>query len=526
MAARLLFLNQKSLRISEISLAKDNKMKFFNFIKLNKKTDNKEINSIPQIKKTTEPYWLQEVVESDCSIAVSSHKTILCVSQDGNIYHDYPKKNINPILIYQVKGGVWFLRKKSSIEFEALVNDGIKESFRFSSTEEPIIINLGGSTQDGISFNLSDFNLAADPKGNASFATKNFLSWENFALLAWDTFIWLQEAQKETWIESTTGKEVFFKNFDKINSETYIDCNFDIYNLSGRPGPLLLKDSNKNRVLIFDSFKRKKSFNKLNPLVYFCVFGSDKYYKCAALSIISLRKFGSYSGKILLISDRPQEETLKFLPVEFQSNIEIQRTSGNSPIFERYNIYDHNIEQYSPIIYLDTDIIVGGNINEIIKDALCSEQFCLYREVNYTVKTINESEWDIGSNWFGGWMFARNSEMGSLPFWRATSGIMIFSDHHETKQIFDMICSVGRLTRRCEIDQFGDQPVMNYVVTQNENINISVLDGKSLNSGDVGHFLSNPERILMHISLGVGYGDKKLPIMEDLFEKIDQKYRS
>ncbi|KXV22408.1 hypothetical protein AD935_04085 [Gluconobacter japonicus] len=526
MAARLLFLNQNPLKISEISLARDNKVKFFSFIKLKKKNENQETNSTLQAIKSTQPYWLQEVSESDCSIAVSSHKTILCVSQDGNIYHEDPKKNVTPLLIYQVKGGVWFLRRKSPTEFEALVNDGAKEDFRFSSTEEPIIVKIGGSSQDGVSFNLSGFNLTADLKGNARFTTKNLLSWENFALLALETFIWLQEAQKETWIESTTGKEVFFKNFDKINSETFIDCNFDVYNLSGRPGPILLKDSNKNRILMFDSFKRKRSFNKLNPLVYFCVFGSDKYYKCAALAIISLRKFGSYSGKIFLISDRPQEETLKFLPVEFRSNIEIKNTSGNSPIFERYNIYDHDIEQYSPVIYLDTDIIVGGNINEIIKDVLCSEQFCLYREVNYAVQKINESKWDAGSNWFGGWMFARNSEMGNLPFWRATSGIMMFSDHYETKKIFNMICSVGRLTRRREIDNFGDQPVMNYVVTQNENINISVLDKKSLNSGDVGHFLSNPERILMHISLGVGYGDKKLPIMEALFEKIDQKYNA
>jgi len=141
-------------------------------------------------------------------------------------------------------------------------------------------------------------------------------------------------------------------------------------------------------------------------------------------------------------------------------------------------------------------------------------------------KKIDESEWDIGTNWFGGWMFARNSEIGTLPFWKATSGIMIFSDHGETKKIFDMICSVGRLTRQHEIDRFGDQPVMNYVTTQNENVNISVLDNKSLNSGNVEHFLSNPERILMHVSLGVGYGNKKLPIMESLFEKIDQNHKT
>lgn len=501
-------------------------MKFFNFTKKNKKHKKKEDNFNSLESKKINFSWLHDITESDCSIVVSSHKTILCVSQDGNIYHDDPNKNINPLLIYQVTDGVWFLRKNNLSELDALITDGIKENFKFSSKEKPILVNIGGSLEDGISFNLSGFNLTAELEGKIKFNTTNLLSWENFALLSWDTFSWLQEAKNETWIEQSTGKEVFFKNFNKINSETFVDCNFETYNISGRPGPLLLRDLRKNKTYILDSFKRKRSLLKLNPLVYFCVFGSDEYYKCAALSIISLRKFGLYSGKIFLISDRSQEDTLKFLPLDFQFNIEVKECSNKSPIFERYKIYIYDVEKYNPIFYLDTDIIVGGDINKIIKDALCSEDFCLYREANCSVKKIDESEWDIGTNWFGGWMFARNSEIGTLPFWKATSGIMIFSDHGETKKIFDMICSVGRLTRQHEIDRFGDQPVMNYVTTQNENVNISVLDNKSLNSGNVEHFLSNPERILMHVSLGVGYGNKKLPIMESLFEKIDQNHKT
>lgn len=499
-------------------------MKIFNFWKKAKKRTKIE-NEVNYFDHKFEEYnWINKISSKDCSLAVTCHKTILCVSSDGKIFHSEPTENIDPLLIYQVKGGVWFLRENSSNKLEALVACHQEENFEFSYRKQPITINIGGSIEDGISFNYCDFNLSSGHDGKVGFNTKNLFSWENFALISKETFFWIKNAKKEVWIDCQTGKEVFFKGFEKKDRETFADFNFDIYNISGRPGPLLLAAKGENDVLIFDSFKRKRIISKLNPLVYFCVFGKDEYYKCAALAVASLKKFGLYSGKILLISDRSPEETLEFISPEFRDNVEVKFCSGESPIFERYKIYDHEIENYSPVIYLDTDIITGGNINNIIKDVLCSRQFCLYREANEPLKKINETEWVIGNNWHGAWMFGRNGEIGELDFWKATSGIMMFTDHQETRKIFEMICFVGRITRREEIDWFGDQPVMNYVLTQNENINISVLEGKSLNSGAVEQFLSNPDRILMHISLGVGYGSEKLPIMTSLFEELDKKH--
>ncbi|MFT9365896.1 MAG: hypothetical protein ABF572_10155, partial [Gluconobacter sp.] len=113
---------------------------FFNFTKKNKKHQTKEDNFNSLESKKINFSWLHDITESDCSIVVSSHKTILCVSQDGNIYHDDPNKNINPLLIYQVTDGVWFLRKNNLSELDALITDVIKEYFKFSSKETPILV--------------------------------------------------------------------------------------------------------------------------------------------------------------------------------------------------------------------------------------------------------------------------------------------------------------------------------------------------------------------------------------------------
>ena len=143
-----------------------------------------------------------------------------------------------------------------------------------------------------------------------------------------------------------------------------------------------------------------------------------------------------------------------------------------------------------------------------------------YRESEADIKKINETQWSILCNWWGGWMFGQEGEIGELPFWQVTSGIMLFSSHDAARRLFEMVMKIRGLTRCYELDLFGDQPVLNYVATQMEIVDVDLLYRRSINGSDIQTLLLSKDRMLKHISLGVGESKRKLDIMLELFNNI------
>ncbi|NHN88041.1 hypothetical protein [Acetobacter conturbans] len=419
-----------------------------------------------------------------------------------------------------VKGGVWLVRELEDGRYESLVSDAGSEKIRFSSTEQPSILSIGGSIHDGVSFSFGGKYLICFPDGTASFSSENLGAWENLALISYETFQWFLSADKQGWFDCITEEKISFQSFRKQDALTYMDCGAFSYRLSGRPGPVIVSGEQSTQAFIFDSFQRRRNIVRYNPLVYFCVFGDDEYYQCCALALTSLRRFGLYEGDVFIVADRDSNETLSFFPEDVHRNTHIVQASDADHLFERYKIFEHRIDGYSPVLYLDTDIIISSDINGIIKKAAFQDGFHLYREAAGEADLIKVTQWDVIANWWGAWMIGREGEIGDLSFWRATSGIMLFSDLPATHRMFETVCRVGKLTRRHEIDWFGDQPVLNYVATQTEMVDIELLKDKSLNSAYVDHFMSNRARFLMHISMGVGEGKKKFPIMKELFDTL------
>ncbi|GAN53310.1 glycosyltransferase family protein [Tanticharoenia sakaeratensis] len=460
------------------------------------------------------------------SCVVTHHETLLCVSEAGTLLHAAPESEFSPLLVFQVEGGAWFLRRNRFGRLEAMISDGVAESPVFSEAGTPLVIGLGGSPHDAISFHSSSLNLSAMPDGTAAFTQSHVLPWESYALIAFETFDWLRRASDESWHETSSRQRVLFDGFRKREAHTFVACGPVEYRLSGRPGPILGQGARDNEVEIFGSFERRRSFIRIEPVVYFCVFGSDQYYKCMALAVTSLRLFGQYNGDIIIIADRDERTTLSYILNPYTRNVRVESPTSHSPLYERYHIFSRNIRKYCPVIYLDIDIIVSGDISSLVIDAACDPGLHLYREDRADICSFNDTESETALNWHGGWMLGFGSELGAQPFLRATSGIMMFNDHDATQRIFTNILKVAALTRRYETDRFGDQPIMNYAAIQSESVDIEMLRGKSLNGSHPVLMMEDTHAILKHVSLGVGMGHEKLDIMNELFDLVLTRSRS
>lgn len=477
-------------------------------------------NSFDDNKEPVDQTPFIDINPSHCVCFVTHFGTVLTSSNDAILSHVQPLRSFKPLLGLNVKGGLWLIRETISGSYEYLVRDGVDGALCFSATLPPLLIEIGGSSEDGICLKSSGKILCCQPSGTAQFTATKARGWENLGLIARDSLDWFMNTTVEQWFEWESGNPVIFKRFRKEGANTYLDAEGLSYRLSGRPGPMILGSASPNRITILDSFRRRVDVVRFNPVIYFCVFGSDDYYECCQIAVTSLRRFGRYTGDIIIIADRTPEQVLSILPDDVRDRVLVRPVSGHEPLFERYKVFDHPISEYLPVMYLDTDIVVADDIRPLLKQAATRPGLHMYREAHEPLDDIKDTRWDIDANWWGSWMIGRSDSLADLPFWRATSGIMIFNDLHLIQSLFENVCMMARLTRRHEIDWFGDQPILNYLATQMEIIDISLLNGKSVNSAHADHFMARRKRFLMHVSIGVGKGYKKLPIMQELLRRL------
>ena len=301
---------------------------------------------------------------------VTNWETLLCLDESGRLCHSLPANCAMPVFILNVKGGAWLVSFSKNMHSRFLVWK--ENSYVFSNEGEPATFQIGGSNQDGISLVFDGNYLSCVPDGSVNFNARCSDKWESLALISAKTLKWFENTQEEKWFDVLTGSRFSFKGFKKEATKTYIDCGTASYRLSGRPGPIVASGSQRNRVTIFDSFQRSRNAFLYNPLVYFCVFGDDYYYSCCVVAIISLRRFGKYSGDIIVICDKNESDFLSLLPPDVSVRVIVKTdfcSTKMDMIFKRYSIFDFGVEKYYPILYLDTDIIVSDDINYLIFNA-------------------------------------------------------------------------------------------------------------------------------------------------------------
>ena len=338
-------------------------------------------------------------------------------------------------------------------------------------------------TENGISYLKSrDGYLTAHENGSVRIFQVLKNPWEKFLVLTEEEFKNLYFFISNSWFHEkekiTKEKDIeIIENFDiRVGDNTfYIPSSFidncNSFVCRRRNGYI------SEVILWLDSWM-PYCYKLYKPLVYFCAFG-EKYLDTLELSLQSLHEFGNYRGDIFIISDLSPDILKKYCPTinTFESHFEILYGQENLDFYTtRFRITEwKKIYQFSPLLYMDTDVIVDNNINSLLEDVFISDKMSAQEE---SFTTLQNSP-SVGSDLFK--IDKRFSEK-KLDFPGFNSGIITVPDIGKYDITFNLIQSCiyrfsDRYKDRYKLSHF-DQSIANYITLLTESIDLSILTEK------------------------------------------------
>jgi hypothetical protein len=244
---------------------------------------------------------------------------------------------------------------------------------------------------------------------------------------------------------------------------------------------------------IVDATGRLAEVPAFNPIVYTVVYGPDIYYECLRLMLESISVYGNYDGNIKVFSDRSREELLPYIPEKVRGmTSHVPLEDGNW--IQRYNSKSLSLETYSPILYLDNDIIIDMEIYALMRQFVSSRKVFVTTEAeiyrDLTAEKISEvSDHRRIGNWWGLELIRADLSCSDKHLPLANSGIMGFSDHTIFELAARLITQLYRSPANADIAKwFTDQPFLNYVLVKTGVGDFEILREKCHFLGPVGDF--------------------------------------
>ena len=340
--------------------------------------------------------------------------------------------------------------------------------------------------------------LTAFPNGDIKFSSIECNAHEKFYILDKECEIFLNESIKRK----------YAKNYELIinNNKLQILLNLKVITPSFLPFGKYNSYSNTiEYVTLHETIKITNS----KTLIYFCVYGDEKYYECFFLALTSLIQKGKYEGDVLIKTDNPDK--VKNYCKNFKNNFYISNVIESLGIFNRYVLDEPYLSNYSKIIYFDSDILTTNPIEYFLKNIDKEKSdFLIYKEFpkSYEAECINR-----GSPWFG--LDLLKNVHSIKEHHVLNSGFFIINNLDAIKPVFKKV-----LDYRYFEDIYGDQPFLNLALY---NLDIII---KKLEYDDEISFcrsyveaISNIDKTLIHFNSGVG-NLSKLELMNKVWEKL------
>jgi lipopolysaccharide biosynthesis glycosyltransferase len=189
--------------------------------------------------------------------------------------------------------------------------------------------------------------------------------------------------------------------------------------------------------------------------IFFCVFTQEKYVDMSLLLLESIITYGNLNENtdILIYTSTEFMEKIKISPFNCEKiKFEINETYDNieKACRARLDVFNlASIKNYNKILYLDTDIIVTGDLNKVFD--VCEENI-LYVLQEGAINLITCYDW-WGMVLFGEEV---NNYEDKTAF---TSGIMLFNNCEIIEDLFNKINE--DIINRGELVAF-DQPFIIY----------------------------------------------------------------
>jgi hypothetical protein len=267
-------------------------------------------------------------------------------------------------------------------------------------------------------------------------------------------------------------------------------------------------------------------FSRFQPLVYYCVYGSDSYFECLRLSLLSLEAHGRYDGTVGVACDRTANDIMKYVPKAFQDRLIVSPASNGRGYFNRYYV-DHGLyDDYQPILYVDIDVIFDCPVTDLLIEILLQRQVCCATETRGLEGLVGRSprDWpDYPGNYFGRWLYAADSEFPATAA-LGNSGEIGFDSIARVRTVNELVIAVARRQTPQLLKIFGDQPILNYVLHKTGLGNHELLDRYRRLARRLEDAPPEERRGLVHFYLASGAEDvsAKSSMMAAYLESLDR----
>lgn len=367
--------------------------------------------------------------------------------------------------------------------------------------------------------------LCADLGGEISHDRPVASDWESFVRLTGRTVDVLAALSSHRWMVEGESHAVGAR----LRPRFKVRIGSHKISLARDPEPFVLLQTEGERInrLAFRTGAHETHVaSRFDPVVYYCVFGSDSYFECLGLSIRSLVGHGRFAGRIVIVSDREPADLAAILPAEAQSQIEhvLSRPSTRlDMLFARYAAVEALSPQARPILYLDADVVIDRPIDPVLAE-LRGEGAYIATEARVHPDFVGRRLTDLDRicGWFGRELMLAHEDRHDQPLLLGSSGLIGFRDRRTIEPIFTLVRQLG--TRLAAVDakrllKYSDQQVFDYVLERTGLAETALLDAHVRYSA---HGRTDPERRrgFMHFHAGIGNSDWKAAAMHAYLDAL------
>lgn len=230
-------------------------------------------------------------------------------------------------------------------------------------------------------------------------------------------------------------------------------------------------------------------------LIYYSFGSDDRFRNLIDLSIESVRKYGKYTGDIAISECRRSYGKGICDPEESSIN--------------KLNINKLDLSKYEKVLYLDSDVLVCGDVNPIFSK----------------IKKISvgeERELMCGNNWFGAYMFRPDEiyECVSKKIYGINAGIFGFTANY-AKYLLDIMQLVDSDPNR---QSYAEQPSFNRYLFKNQHLYEPNLTGDVVLFAKPDRFKEYAGKTFLHFCGGIGSYDRKLFEMKEMMRLLNDSY--
>jgi hypothetical protein len=244
------------------------------------------------------------------------------------------------------------------------------------------------------------------------------------------------------------------------------------------------------------------------PLICTIVYGPDVYFECLRWFLESLVEFGAYQGRVVIICDRTIDHLFEYVPSFLADKLVVKSLTALDHS-ARYDIGEQDIGGHSPVLYVDSDIIVNTNINAVLRAIAAQNGICVtteeltYPDLCSSQISMVQDVRRIG-NWWGLEILRADEDCADKVLPLVNSGIIGFKYYNEFKLVADLVYQLYRHpSHRNLATYFGDQPFLNYVLVKTQLGSYEPLRGACDFVGTLQPF-PQVERGFVHFNWAIG----------------------